>query len=339
MKFLKKHFTIIIIISLSLLVIGLTIYAFWKNNYLNTSYFLGTDKLGHFGDFIGGFLGTLLTLIATIYIYQTFNSQKKSIEIQEEQLTNQKEELKSQKQELILQRQLIAQQQFESTFFNMLNVHRELKNNLEINVISRICNIIFNRESKKPSMKGPFLSPTTISEIDDFDGVNVFKLIRLDFEILYNSFKNLNTIEGSQIFSNKIIKDIIQQELLNNEEILNGNEIEVIKKIFWIIFHNYRNILSHYFRNVYHILKFIRENEIQNNVNYQKYADIFQSQLNEDEQFLLFYNFIVFEDKSKKHLSTKELCDNYNFLENLGHENLLDRELHNNKNFYSFEIK
>ena len=111
MDFFKKHFTIITFISISILIIGLTIFAYWKNDFLNTNYFLQTDKLGHFGDFIGGFLGTLLTLIATIYIYQTFNAQKKSIEIQEEQLINQKKELQSQKQELILQRQLITQQQ------------------------------------------------------------------------------------------------------------------------------------------------------------------------------------------------------------------------------------
>ena len=97
--------------------------------------------------------------------------------------------------------------------------------------------------------------------------------------------------------------------------------------------------MSHYFRNIYHILKFITENEIQNKLDYQKYADILQSQLNDDELFLLFYNFIVFEDESKKEFSTINICNNYHFLENLGHENLLNNDLHNNKKFYNVDVK
>ena len=108
----KEKKNIFIILFLSLLVIGLTLYAYWKNQYLNWNYYLGTDKLGHFGDFIGGFLGTILTGLATYLVYLTFISQKK---------------------ELKLQRKLIAQQQFETTFFNMMNVHRELKNSFYLN--------------------------------------------------------------------------------------------------------------------------------------------------------------------------------------------------------------
>ncbi len=46
--------------------------------------------------------------------------------------------------------------------------------------------------------------------------------------------------------------------------------------------------------------------------------NILQSQLNNDEQFLLFYNFIAFDDNDKKEFSTINLCNHYQFLENLG---------------------
>jgi hypothetical protein len=338
MKFINKHI-INIIFTISFLVIGLTLFAYWKNQSLNWNYYLGTDKLGHFGDFVGGFLGTFLTIIATIYIYRTFNAQKKSIEIQEEQLSNQKEELQSQKEELILQRKLIAQQQFETTFFNMLNVHRELKKGLNLNISKRISNYEPTRIEYRPDFIGANYierQKDTIP-ISDFIGLEVFNFIHKDFNQLYNYYINLSSIlVFGQPADIKILSESIKNELINSA---NLGEIEIINKIFWIIFYNYRNILSHYFRNVYHILKFIRENEIQNNLSYQKYADIFQSQLNEDEQFLLFYNFIAFDDEEKQEFSTVNLCNHYKFLENLGHENLLDNEKHNNKNFYKFLVK
>ena len=320
----KKHITTLIIVFTSILIIGLTTYAYWINDFLNPNYILGTDKLGDFGSFIGGLLGTIITLIATVYVYKTYVSQK--------------EELKSQKQELTLQRQLITHQQFESTFFNMLNVHRELKNNLEVNVISRICRTNINRESMKPSLKGQFYSPTTISEIEDFKGVNVFKFIRLDFENLYRCFKELSNETNS--FDSDLLNKEIFSTLFSRKSVL-SSEIDTIHVVYEQIFKNYKDLISHYCRNVYHILKFIRETEKQNDISYRKYADIFQSQLNVDEQFLLFYNFIVFDynDNVDKDLHPKNIVNYYEFLENLGHDNLLDSELHNYKKFYTFHIK
>ena len=311
---------------LSLIVIGITLFAYNLGRLINLEYFsnpdeynFNTDKLGQFGDFIGGFLGTVLTAIATFFIYKTYISQKNELESQ---------------------RKLIAQQQFESTFFNMLNVHRELKNSLSLNSNIKICNIAKYIEKPDLDSKDDWLGNKTKEEVKTFyESVDVFSFIRLDFEVLFRIFKKINTENGSKTFSSYVIKEKIKTDLINNRDLLERSEKEIIEKIFWIIFQNYRNILSHFFRNSYHILKFIRENEIQNNLEYQKYADIFQSQLNEDEQFLLFYNFIVFEEEGKKELSTLSLCNNYKFLENLGHENLLDNELHNNKKFYKFKIK
>lgn len=328
MNFLKKHFTIIIIIILSLLVIGLTIYAYWKNNFLNPNYFLGTDKLGDFGSFIGGFLGTLITLLATVYVYKTYISQKK--------------ELKKQKKQLKLQSQLIAQQQFESTFFNMLNVHRELKNNLELKSNIKICNVATYIEVPENRPIALAIGSEVTNEIETFyKGVKVFDFIRLDFEVLFKSFKNINTTQGSQTFSQKIINEAIKKILIEKRDVASSNEeIEIIRLVYKITFTIYKNVIGHYCRNVYHILKFIRESEYQSiSISYRKYADKFQSQLNMDEQFILFYNFILFDDKDKGIYSNINLVNHYRFLENLGNDNLLDNELHNNEKIYNFDIK
>jgi hypothetical protein len=328
MKFLKKHFAIMIIISLSILVIGLTIYTYWKNDFLNPNYLLGTDKLGDFGSFIGGFLGTLITLLATVYVYKTYRSQKK--------------ELKKQKKQLKLQSQLIAQQQFESTFFNMLNVHRELKASLRI-------------------IENPFIKDSKIG-VEVFDSLkNYCKMIFLDDFSNFVNNTSFNTIKEKiivleNLFTEKYPNDFAHESnsfftryninrlsQIEKNEILNL-EKERIDFTFNIVFVKYQKIISHYCRNIYHILKYIRENEENKTLGdsqnkYKNYANIFQSQLNVDEQFLLFYNFIHFNDESKGIYSTINLVNHYQFLENLGHENLLDNEKHNNKNFYNFDIK
>ena len=293
------------------------------------------ENLGGYGSFIGGIVGTFLTIIATYYVYKTYHSQKK--------------ELKSQKKELILQKQLIAQQQFESTFFNMFNVHRELKNNLKLNYLDF------------------FYSPSKMDINDVYRGVEVFEKISNDYIEIYNAPEALHY--NRQNISNRVDEEILLDpqylDNLNHDEtnprplILadridsswdenNNNEDTHKVKIlftFKLLYMNYQNILSHYCRNVYHILKFIRKTEEEDfytkgnkKDKYKQYANIFQSQLNVNEHFILFYNFIYFSENDEENdiYFPMNLVNHYNFLENIGVNNLI---LTNHKKQYTFRIK
>ena len=307
-------------------------------------------NLGGYGSFIGGLVGTFLTIIATYYIYKTYHSQKN--------------QLKKQKKQLKLQSVLIAQQQFESTFFNMLNVHRELKNNL-----STTHKIFWFTNDQIDFLKCTFATPNDEKDLIERTsstrkkyGSDVFRNIRLDLIDLFNESIISKEIE----FYNKstLLKDLSEIKYLVNKlaeynntsqftsnfeniEIENSVDSEKEKEIkirFKFIFEVYQDVISHYCRNVYHILRYIRENEQnetlgKNFKKYKNYANIFQSQLNVDEQFLLFYNFIYFNDIEKGDYSTILLVNHYSFLENLGSNNLINEISHNNKNFYSFDIK
>lgn len=152
-------------------------------NYLTNSeeYIFHTDKLGHFGDFIGGFLGTILTGVATYFVYKTYVSQK--------------DELEKQKEELILNRQLIAQQQFESTFFNMLSVHRELKNSL---ILDESKSLFFETKTNYEILHynlyeiSPDNSDTNQQEARRDKFSKVIKNGIAVFEVIRNDNKNLN---------------------------------------------------------------------------------------------------------------------------------------------------
>lgn len=302
----KKKHNYYAIFSISGLTIGLTTIAYMANGFFNPNYKLEPSYLGNYGDFIGGFLGTFLTIIATVLIYKTYHSQKK--------------ELKSQKKELQLQRQLIAQQQFESIFFNMLNVHRELKNGLKFKNVLIIINGIENA--------------------DFYEGLATINFINKSFRVKYENLKNNNQNPVGTI------QDLeLEQLKLDLSKYNDINELNILKVVFNKLYKTHQNQISHYCRNIYHILKFIRENEKNKTLGYdfnkyKSYANIFQSQLNVDEQFLLFYNFIIFDtNDNEEYLHPINIVNHYHFLENLGSDNLLNKELHNNKNFYNFQIK
>lgn len=291
---LKEKIIIAIISALSIVIIGFTLYAYWKNDFLNFTYFLGTDKLGHFGDFIGGFLGTILTGIATFLVYRTYVFQKQELEVQSK---------------------LIAQQQFENTFFNMLNVHRELKKNLSSEEISKFGDFIQNREL--------------------YDGLTTINYINTIYTKNYKDLKNSNHNRAGTLQNFKLKQ--LDFELSKYSE---KNEDNILRVCFTDLFKTHQNQISHYCRNVHHILKYIRENEKNETLGkdqkkYKNYASIFQSQLNVDEQFLLFYNFIHFNDKENGIYSTIKLVNHYTFLENIGIDNLLFKK---HEEFYDFVI-
>lgn len=248
---------------------------------------------GNFGSFVGGVFGTIIGFVTLFFVYITYTSQRKELKIQKE---------------------LISQQQFESTFFNMLNVHRELKNSL----------IYSTDDIDDTKLKGIETINTSIKKIKTYyERINLLK-----------EGKKLHINDFSDEYEKKI-KDELDK---------NATELKIINLAYQHYFNNDQYLISHYCRNVYHILKYIRGNEENKTLGkdlkkYQNYADIFQSQLSVDEQFLLFYNFIHFNDETKGIYSTINLVNHYKFLENLGSNNLLNKDLHNNKKFYSFDIK
>ena len=112
---------------------------------------------------------------------------------------------------------------------------------------------------------------------------------------------------------------------------MKGDVIIPAKYTYHFIFSNNHLYLGHYFRNLYHILKFINEriNEeklLLSNTNDEKlfeifktYADILQSTMSSYELSLLFYNILFFS-------KMKELVVTFGFLENLAIEDLLEEE-------------
>ena len=87
-------------------------------------YLLPIENLNNFGDYFGGVLNPILAFVSFIAILWTVALQRHSIKLQARELSKTTDALKESKDAQKLQAQLFKQQQFETTFFNMLDFLR-----------------------------------------------------------------------------------------------------------------------------------------------------------------------------------------------------------------------
>lgn len=83
-------------------------------------------ELGPFGDFFAGSTVPVFTMISSIGLIITLRMQKQQLEMQGKELQNSIMEMQATREEIKEQSKTMFIQRFESTFFNMLNLHNEI---------------------------------------------------------------------------------------------------------------------------------------------------------------------------------------------------------------------
>ncbi|MDB0616077.1 putative phage abortive infection protein [Tenacibaculum dicentrarchi] len=100
-----------ITISRWLVILGLIIISwflcrgYYFDNFINPSQKISLDNASKFGDFIGGVIGAIFTLVGIVLLYETLSFQRK---------------------ELRESRQVFESQQFENSFFNLLSLYQNI---------------------------------------------------------------------------------------------------------------------------------------------------------------------------------------------------------------------
>lgn len=227
-------------------------------------HFLPFDlKLNEFGDYTGGVVASTWSLAGLFIIYVAFLGQKQQILHQKMELKyNQfevkatRKELEGQKEQMIEQNKTLKQQRFETTFFQMLNLHHKIVDTVEI--IDQSSQKIYGRKG---------------------------------FKFVFDSFR-------SAVFSNPLTYDQIIQIYINQYE-------------------NYQYSFSHYFRNLYRIIKFIDESDVDEK---QRYSDILRAQLSPQEMLMIFYNGLTYYGDQKM----KPLIEKYEILKNMPQRSLIE---------------
>lgn len=201
-----------------------------------------------------GLVNSLFSGLALAGIIYTIFLQKKELKLQREELHETREEFK-------IQNETLRQQRFENTLFQLISIHHELIDKLSYRKYSGIEGgvLLEKREVIRES-------------VDYLQNCLVFVLRD---KMITNSY-------GEQVYTYISITNI---------DVAYQYMVSGYNKFY---FDKFNQMLSHYYRNIYHIFKFIFTSKLIQNNQKKFYSSIVRAQLSSDELFLIFYNCLIY---------------------------------------------
>ncbi len=193
------------------------------------------------------------------------------------------------RKEFETQNATLKRQEFETTFFHLLELHHQIVNS-----------IIY--EDKE--MIGPSLVQ-----------------------------RNSTIYQGRKYFIfayNEVLKNKYAQYVIQNDPKLDGRlkhlsstqiELKSLHQAFYDFHCEHNQYNSHYFKNIYHILKLL-DNSILNDAEKKDFAKLLAAQLSDDELHLLFYKCFF----SDNYINARELVLRYDMFDTMGIETLLKKD-------------
>ena len=231
---------------------------------------------GQIGDTIGGLMSPFINLSAVIVTGLAFYMQYRANKLQVQIFTDQIKQTERQfKKEQLYQETQNKIQQFESQFFEMLRLHKE--NVDELNIISVVNGKQVSKRQAFVTMADEF--KTFLSYIN-FDHLPFIQEYKHAFDIFFWGWNS----------------DYIDIDSLSHSwnRIIEGpNEADHSYSIDFREYKGYSSSLGHYFRHLFLMVKFVAYSDaITDYKSKMKYLKILRAQLSNHEQILLFYNWM-----------------------------------------------
>ncbi|VBB48695.1 hypothetical protein TRIP_D50059 [uncultured Paludibacter sp.] len=320
----KSGLTVAIILSIvGLFVIILFAFISPFNKYGNTN----AELFSQYGDFIGGFAGSLFSLAGFFLLYKTLVLQKQT-------LTEQRKSYDAEKQSFEIER-------FESTFFNLINYQKDITKNL-----------IYKADSSMSFSGKEIISPILREFKSIWDSLNY--QIYCDYKnqdyimSLYDDDNQQDSIYKERHYSKinekyKITKEdwknISDQSIKHRIE----DKLVLVSRRFY---ENFDIVLGEYLRHLFLIIEFISKKRNTNKrFDYDFYIQILKQQFSSEELVLIFYTTFI-NDKynilNNKYYLFSEFKKDYikqKYLFDISHKNLIkinensEDELRNNIRF------
>jgi hypothetical protein len=241
--------------------------------YLLNKQGLDDLKLNELGDFLGGTVASMWSLAGLFFIYVAFLGQQKQMLLQNLEIKISRLELKATRAELEGQKeQMIIQ--------NQTSIQQAFENTF--------FSLLQSQREIIKSLSGHVYVPS--GELHGRD---------------YHS-------EGKEYIDNvvKVINYYIFRMKFNIETVDKEAHEKFVLEQYELIVKNKQSELGHYFRHLYHIIKYIDKSEV---VDKEKYIDLVQAQMSDEELVITFYNGL-----SKYGVKNfYPLLDKYSFLENI----------------------
>lgn len=267
------------------------LFLFMTEHKAFTSRIINPETFGLYGDFVGGAIGTFVTVYL---IYLTYKSQKK---------------------ELKATRQALKGQINDAAFFNMLGSLRDIINVME----GRVSKLTSEDNEEQFTLRGRaylhelqnVLQKSFYYEhLDGGDMAINPATLKLQYYIHRRTGERSD--DGNEIFEKKFLDKLAIDVESTRDEIVEG-----CKRFF----SDNRKDLDHYLRYIRSVLEFIAfdvASESQKN----RYLKILKGQLSEDEMVLVFYYSLAIGNEFQS------LVDKYAVLEALSSRDALIDEWH-----------
>lgn len=259
-------------------------------NFNNQSISKDSGDWGTFGDFIGGTLNPTLAFLSFLALLQTIRIQSKELKKSSEALELSKEELSKSSKALEEQSASLKIQNFETTYFNMLSLHNEITNT--INIEQGRYGIAYTKFKEEEEIS--LLARTNLK------GRESIGFLR---ELCTNYFCEFNTYKSEENYYD------YKYNHKSNLTIEQKNQVSRTNKLYIDFYKIYSEYIGHYFRNIYQIIEFIDLSLIKNK---EFYINTLKAQLSNDEIEILFYHTVSNIDSKKLLL----LLIKYEFFEN-----------------------
>jgi hypothetical protein len=271
---------------------------------------LDLTETGQIGDTLGGIMNPFIAIAGVIVTYLAFYMQFKANQYQREQfeiqLTKEKEQFR---QELGLQKEQFLKNQFENQFYEMLRVHRENVNDLSYKEVYIDINNFNGSYMKDNNIIGIKTFPFLLTEFEFCFKIVRENLIEADLKGQANEAYGIfwdGVKENDREKPNTFATALNHKNFLN-KTILLGNS----------------NQLAHYYRQLFQTVKFIVYQTIFTYEEKRKYIRILRSQLSNEEQVLLFYNWFSGFGKEWENENNSFLTD-YRMIHNVFPNMLVD---------------
>lgn len=267
-------------------------------------------EIGTIGDFFGGTMVGLLSFASMLFVTA-------AVVMQKEELKLQREEIKKTRSEFEITNETMKKQAFDSTYFNLISLQKEILSAIKIGelsgryAISEIFkdlqkNIFQSRRvaiERYVNTNGKAILNTILEVPDLADSMPYEVYNRLSASMAY--FKNKNNSlkqEESERNLEYIISFLQQNEVLLkvalNANVLENEDQKWRKSVYEKFYKDHENLIGHYYRNLYRIVKYILESNLSFK-DKQSYIGILRAQLSADELKMLYYN-IYFSKKGEK---------------------------------------
>lgn len=276
------------ILSISgLIIILITSILFLSKGSWQYSTKLDESIIASYGDFIGGFIGSLFSLAGVILFYVALKEQRNDISINQKNIELQTSALEQ--QVLEFQNQKVELEETRKVYIEQTNLLREQT-------------FLYRQQNKE------IKEQSTTARVQQFD-TSFFSYL----EVFNNYKKSLNGTDSKDNFFGKIIKEM--REINSSESSLNKLLDNICEKYLELL-NEYRDILSPYFKTLYRIMVLIDSSSI-DEYKKEEYFKLLRSQLSDEELLVLNYNYHT--DLGSK---VRSFIVKYNFLKHL---NLLDK--------------